>query len=189
MNKDDRRAKKTERVLKEALTKLLCEKELKDITIKELTDTADIHRATFYTHYEDIYDLYNKIEGSVLDELSALIISDPTHSYKTLFATLFEYLYDNLQVCSMLFGDKNHRSFTDGICNMLKEKYIEISRYEIRSREIPEIWNVLIEYHIRGYVSMIALLIKENKLPEMQELIQLFYRMDCRFDAILEEYR
>lgn len=64
MKKEDRRVKKTEKALAEALSKLLVDKKIQNITIRELTETADLHRSTFYTHYTDIYDLYEKLENS-----------------------------------------------------------------------------------------------------------------------------
>ena len=65
MKKEDRRVKKTEKALAEALSKLLVDKKIQNITIRELTETADLHRSTFYTHYTDIYDLYEKLENEL----------------------------------------------------------------------------------------------------------------------------
>lgn len=41
-------------------------KEFKDITIKDITTEAMINRATFYYHFEDIYDLLDKALSEVL---------------------------------------------------------------------------------------------------------------------------
>ncbi|WP_338121478.1 hypothetical protein [Halalkalibacterium halodurans] len=46
----DRRKKYTRMVLKESLMKLMQEKPLSNITIKEICDLADINRSTFYSH-------------------------------------------------------------------------------------------------------------------------------------------
>lgn len=43
MKKEDRRVKKTEKALAEALSKLLVDKKIQNITIRELTETADLH--------------------------------------------------------------------------------------------------------------------------------------------------
>ena len=48
-DKRDRRTLKTESAIKEAFISLLKEKRFETITVKELTDRADIHRATFYS--------------------------------------------------------------------------------------------------------------------------------------------
>jgi len=58
--KTDRRVKYRKMVLRESLTKLMQEKPISRITIKELCEDADINRATFYSHYNDQFDLLKK---------------------------------------------------------------------------------------------------------------------------------
>ena len=59
--KTDRRIRKTKAQLRRGLAKLLKEKTIKEITVKELVEEVDINRSTFYLHYTDIYDLQHKI--------------------------------------------------------------------------------------------------------------------------------
>ncbi len=58
----DRRVRKTRRQLKECLTRLLKEKKIQDITVRELAEMADINRGTFYLHYKDVFDLMDQIQ-------------------------------------------------------------------------------------------------------------------------------
>ena len=44
----DRRVRKTKKILRECLTQLLKEKKIQDITVRELTEMADLNRGTFY---------------------------------------------------------------------------------------------------------------------------------------------
>ena len=53
----DRRCLKTQKAIKNALVELMSEKDISQITIKELAQRADINRKTFYTHYTRIYDV------------------------------------------------------------------------------------------------------------------------------------
>ena len=69
MNEKDRRVRKTKDALKKALLHLVCFKEPGSISIKELTETAAINRATFYDHYADIYELYDDVEQDALDKI------------------------------------------------------------------------------------------------------------------------
>ena len=69
IDKDDRRVKYTKMVLKESFIKLLKDKDITKITIKEICDNADIKRATFYAHYSDQYDLLRKIENELFDNI------------------------------------------------------------------------------------------------------------------------
>ena len=47
MSKNDRRSKRTEAALLNALAELLKQKQLRKITINELVSLADLHRSTF----------------------------------------------------------------------------------------------------------------------------------------------
>ena len=71
-NNDDRRVRKTKKALQNAFAELLLTKEIQNISIRELTDYADIHRATFYMHYKDIYDLYEQLEDTIIYDLSKM---------------------------------------------------------------------------------------------------------------------
>ena len=61
---EDRRIRKSKKALQEALIRLLSKKSIGEITIKELTDEADVHRGTFYHHYADAMDL--KVKRTVV---------------------------------------------------------------------------------------------------------------------------
>ena len=60
MQELDRRTRKTRKAISDAFWKLMQEKDFEDITINDITETADIHRATFYLHYQDKYDWLEK---------------------------------------------------------------------------------------------------------------------------------
>ena len=69
----DRRIRKTEQAVQTALAKLLSEKNIEDITIKELCNEADINKSTFYLHYKDIYDCADSFMNSAVDESISVI--------------------------------------------------------------------------------------------------------------------
>ena len=55
--------------LKKALTILLNEKSLNDISVSELTKEASINRGTFYLHYDDKMDLVDNLVEEIFEEL------------------------------------------------------------------------------------------------------------------------
>ncbi|MEF9975988.1 MAG: TetR/AcrR family transcriptional regulator, partial [Oscillospiraceae bacterium] len=69
----DRRIRKTRKLLRESLLKLMSRKKLHDITVKELCEEADVNRGTFYAHYRDVYDLFAIMEDEIFDELSLVL--------------------------------------------------------------------------------------------------------------------
>lgn len=65
----DLRVERTKKSIKEAFLKLRAEKPLEKITVKELAELAYINKATFYSHYQDIYDLSEQLEDEVIDSI------------------------------------------------------------------------------------------------------------------------
>lgn len=70
MKKVDRRVQKTNHSLQLAFKKLAKTSRYRDITVKQLTKTANINRKTFYLHYDSIDDF----ASTVVDELSEKIL-------------------------------------------------------------------------------------------------------------------
>ncbi len=73
MERSDLRVVKTRRVIRNALFKLMSEKELSKITVSELCACAEINRKTFYRHYRTIPDVIEELEGEILDEFADIM--------------------------------------------------------------------------------------------------------------------
>ncbi len=68
----DKRVIRTKKAIKSALFKLLETKELSSVTISELTAEANVNRRTFYTHYRNITDILDEVEGDLVAALKKL---------------------------------------------------------------------------------------------------------------------
>lgn len=77
--------------IRNAFIELRSHKPLEKITIKELTEKAEISKATFYLHYQDVYDLSSSIQEEVIEEVFSnienpeTILSDTEGFTRTLF--------------------------------------------------------------------------------------------------------
>jgi AcrR family transcriptional regulator len=69
MDKTDRRVRKTRQQLGEALVSLILEKGYDAISIKDITDRADVAHATFYRHYRDKDELLAQRLQEVIQEI------------------------------------------------------------------------------------------------------------------------
>ena len=67
MEKLDARKRYTQMVLKQSFLKLLKEKPVNRITVKEVCALAQLNRATFYAHYSDCFALMESIENELID--------------------------------------------------------------------------------------------------------------------------
>jgi len=52
---------------------LLMQKPVREITVRELTELANVSRGTFYFHYTDIYDLMDHVEREQIHTLELLM--------------------------------------------------------------------------------------------------------------------
>ena len=83
---------------------LLFEKDFDTISIKEITEFAQIGRKTFYLHYIDKYDLLDQIVSEKLIELEQISeakrvwVSKKAHSYGLSFSKIIEHFYENFNI-------------------------------------------------------------------------------------------
>jgi len=67
-HKVDLRVKKTRAAIKETFKQMVCEMDPSEITVKELSDRAMIHRKTFYLHYTCIEALFEDVISEIAED-------------------------------------------------------------------------------------------------------------------------
>ena len=70
---DERRVRKTKRAIRNAFAALLAEKDVNQITVKDIADRADINRKTFYNHYRGVYQVMDEIENNIVDDFDLML--------------------------------------------------------------------------------------------------------------------
>ena len=65
----DLRIQRTRKNIRDAFIELRSRKPIEKITVKELAEAAFINKATFYQHYEDLYDLSESMEDELIDNI------------------------------------------------------------------------------------------------------------------------
>ena len=86
----DLREKKTVRNISNAFLELRAKKPLEKITVRELSETAEISKATFYLHYKDVYDLSDRLQQDALHRMISgiddplIFINDPVAAHRKL---------------------------------------------------------------------------------------------------------
>jgi AcrR family transcriptional regulator len=108
MEKIDRRIKRTQKLLQEALIAVTLEKGFDAVTVRDITDRADVGYATFYRHYPDKETLLADVLETMSKEFQVLLapasmITDP----EKIGVLLFEFVYENADLCRVLFNSTN----------------------------------------------------------------------------------
>lgn len=154
----DRRIRKTEMQLRAGLVKLLKEKSIKEITVKELVDKVDINRSTFYLHYKDIYDLLDKIKSDILTDLINI-----TDKYKDNYSMnldpsylveLFKILSENIDLVSVFLGPNGDISFVNKIKHMISDRIINSINLEPNEHSKLDI-EFTFSFYMNGCVGLV----------------------------------
>src|SRR5690554_6070444 len=144
-------------VLKDSFINLLEKKDISQISIKEICEDADINRSTFYSHYNDQYDLLRKIENELLDNISAHIeeFGQRTDdvSEVLLAEKIFEYIRENARLCSLLLSERGDFSFQKKIIMLVYD--IIISELTDNNKITKEDAEYVYSFAISGCVGIV----------------------------------
>lgn len=125
----DRRVRKTCRQLRECLITLLKEKKVQDITVRELTDMADLNRGTFYLHYKDVFDLLEKTEAELQEDFNQLVCKHDAVDLKqrpsVIFNEIYSLVYDNADLIEILLGENGDLNFVNRLKQLIREKCLK----------------------------------------------------------------
>lgn len=109
--KSDRRVKYTLMVIRQSFVKLLNQKPISKITIKEICEDADINRATFYTHFQDQYDLLHQIETGIIDDINQYLsnydLKNVSRVPAQMLDKILEYIKANAEIFKLLLLSSN----------------------------------------------------------------------------------
>ena len=59
---------------------------------------GNVSRGAFYTHYKDLYDLFEQMENELFEDLGKLTYIDSSHSITEAFQSLVDYVEENASV-------------------------------------------------------------------------------------------
>lgn len=74
--KVDPRTVRTRKLLMDSFLEIIKKKEFKGVTIKDITEEATVNRATFYSHFQDKYDL---MDAAITEDILEGILKHLNH--------------------------------------------------------------------------------------------------------------
>ncbi|MFS0657129.1 TetR/AcrR family transcriptional regulator [Bacillus sp. 179-C3.3 HS] len=175
---EDRRTVKTKKAIRESFLQLLKEKEVQQITVSELSRRADLGRGTFYLHYQDVFDLYEKLERELFDQLGGLYdeafpSEDPLDMLAFLNKTT-EYLKDN-QYMLTLFVKRNSPT-TNQFKVFFKEKVMKEWQL-LNQRHMTENEQIEASFVVSGVVGVLEEWIHEGMTVDAEKLARTLYEL------------
>lgn len=117
MKKIDVRIKRTYSQLISAFLELLKSKSFDEISVSEICEAANVHRATFYKHFDDKFEFLNFCLETLLADIDfSDVIVEPTpenirNSCTSFIKVIFEFIHEYRYVFQAVFSDKQSLSF------------------------------------------------------------------------------
>ena len=166
--KNNKRKQASAERIKRAFLDELRKKELQQIKVSDICKAADINRSTFYSAYNDIYDLAEKIHTGLENEVNTVLETETDWSKsKERFLKLLEHIKENRELYFFYFK--------------LGYDSRKLKLYDIR--DIGNIDGDALEYHVEFFKSGFNGIVKmwlENECREAPQQI-------C--DVLLYEYQ
>lgn len=122
--KTDARVRYTRRVIKESLLRLLEDRPVNRITVKEVCEAAQINRATFYAHFTDCFDVLNQMENDLLADFERSLSFASVVDVVDMIERIYAMIDQNAEVCRVLIFQNKDSSLTAKMIAMAHDKTI-----------------------------------------------------------------
>ena len=174
-NTDDRRAKRSRRLLKEALLALMQEKRFHEITARDVTEAADLNRGTFYLHYPDTQALLESIEDDIMAEAQDLIDQHLTElknssSLEPVLMPLLDYILEKRKTIELLLCNSNASSFLDKMHNLIYKNSLDYARGRFAIADAVQL-DYFLSFVSFGIMAMVKVWISQSMNLSKQKLI------------------
>ena len=171
---EDKRIRRTKKLLRQALTRLMQQKDFKSITVTDVVREADINRGTFYAHYRDVYDLRERIEAEMIADFRSMIdVLRPseTASLQPVLSRAVDYLEENREIVTALTQVSGGDGFGKKLIGVLEECRLEGMPF----RSVEDVY--VARFLATGMVGMLEKWITESQPIPKNEMITLMTRV------------
>lgn len=116
----------TKTAIKQSFLKLLNQRPLSQITVKDIVEDCSVNRNSFYYHFQDIPSLLEEI---IMEEADAIIASiTPNTSLEEIIQTTLQHIQENKTIVLHIYRSTN-RDFYERhlmtICEYATKQYIK----------------------------------------------------------------
>lgn len=186
MRKKDIRVIRTYEQLTASLIDLLTNKSFDDLSVSEICDSAQVHRATFYKHFNDKFEFLNYCFNNELSKISFDVSADMANAdnlkenFMNFIKVTFEFVSSKKAIFSAILSKKFSislgASFTAAVHNYCIEKLGVI--LPDADPERVELFAVFYSHAFIGVVTHYA------KNPDAYSLDEIYDFLENRVDEL-----
>ena len=185
----DRRIKRTKMLLQNALVDLMLEKAVGKISVKELTQKADVNRSTFYLHYLDIYDMLEQMENEFVETIQGFFHDFftplPTSMPLTLFVNISEWLeQDKEYYVKLLRGSASGYIFEE-LESRIRDEFLTLLYLIFLDEESLDL-RTRVNFTVSGTVGVLRMWVMEGGNISLVELSETIH--DILNNGMIQDY-
>ena len=118
---------KTRKLIKDTFSEMLSEKkEINKITVSELTRRANISRATFYAHFDDIYAVAEEFKTELFDALFSNEELGSANDFEQFFEAIFSFMKRNSESYKILCRSDATLIYASKFIVLVCNKFMEL---------------------------------------------------------------
>lgn len=171
----NRSVRNTKRKLRASLMKMVLRKPLRSITVKELTNDADVNRSTFYFHYQDVKAMVKEMEGEFFNDFAAALEAIDQKSHDSLLI-LARCLENHMDLCKIVLGSNGDMEFLEEMKNIIEEKISRIWKSAVPEMSDEDL-QILDAFLIGGVVSTLQRWVREEPRTSAEALAAVLNRL------------
>ena len=134
--KIDPRVIRTRNLILQAFEGLLTEKNFANISVQDVTDRAQINRATFYAHFQDKYALLDEAINQMfmleIEKRTLNVCSYSTDNLRNLILAVCDFLTHLHTGCA-----QPHQQFESLVESTIKKQVFDLLSYWLRKSKVP----------------------------------------------------
>jgi AcrR family transcriptional regulator len=195
-NNPDRRIQRTRQALRQALMDLIKEKGYDSISVEEITQRANLGRATFYLHYKDKEDLlideFSELANERVRTLSEIPFStwlpNPENPDQPIenkpsppFLMVFQHIADNAELYRILLISEKSDRILGRIRKIITQSITEFMQTKVENDPIPLLIEVPIDllaaYFSGALLSCVNWWLEQGLAYSTEEMTRMFQRL------------
>jgi AcrR family transcriptional regulator len=179
---EDRRVRRTRRLLEDALRSLILEKGYDKVSVQDILERADVGRATFYAHFRDKDDLmvsrFTEARASLRVHLAGFLRADGAHSLDVV-RELFAHAGERRAEYRTLVGSRSgsailalaHKELTKTV----REHFAELVAAHRGHPAVPV--DIVAVYVVSAFVALLTQWLDNPRGHSADDMAQMFQRM------------
>lgn len=174
----DLRVKKTKKAIQDAFKEMICTMEIQNITVKAISEKAQINRKTFYYHYETIEDLISELMQEILEDYHSKTDQLPKgRSHEVANRLFFEYFSSQEEYVQRIFC---HPAYHE-LCQQLFDAsyYHSLDDHHPYRRFSIEKQNIIQTFYRSTTLDIYRQWVSDGKKMPLEELIELSNQLIC----------